>query len=369
MCATRLIPVAVKLGLSGSAPLIDRANSGLKLPWTVETLTPTFSNTLPFISPCTPPPVSVRPVSAPSPATLERCHGVYSNAASLPASRSIASNSAQMPSRRLSNQVLARAVKGLQSVIGLQFQSGASTYRLALAKACPIRQGKPMVPLSFAHHEFALTTGNPRATALYWPAENALLVADLHLEKASWFAARGQLLPPYDSRETLERIALAQRQTGARRVYCLGDSFHDANGPARLEPHAAGMLAALVRVADWVWITGNHDATLDLAGTVVEELSLGGIHLRHEARPGETAPELSGHYHPKLRLTVRGRAISRPCAVRSDNRMILPAFGALTGGMDAGDPVILSALQPAARIDAVLPAAGKLVQYPLWRAA
>lgn len=226
-----------------------------------------------------------------------------------------------------------------------------------------------MVPLSFAGHDFALTTLDPRSTALFWPAENALVVADLHLEKASWFAQRGQPLPPYDSRETLERLALALRQTGARRVYCLGDSFHDRSGPSRLEAHAAGMVAALVRVVDWVWITGNHDAALSVEGTVLDELALAGIHLRHEARAGETAPELSGHYHPKLRLTLRGRQIARPCAVASESRMILPAYGTLTGGMNAADPAILAALQPAGRIDAVLPAAGKLVRYPLWRAA
>jgi DNA ligase-associated metallophosphoesterase len=180
---------------------------------------------------------------------------------------------------------------------------------------------------------------------------------------------RGQPLPPYDSRETLERLATALRETGARRVYCLGDSFHDSRGPDRLEAHAAGMLAALVRVVDWVWITGNHDHALDLPGTVVDELAVRGLHLRHEALAGETAPELSGHFHPKLRITVRGRQIARPCAVASDNRMILPAYGALTGGMNAGDPAILSALQPAKRINAVLPAAGRLIQYPLWRAA
>jgi len=226
-----------------------------------------------------------------------------------------------------------------------------------------------MVPLSFASQDFALVPGGARAAALFWPAENALVLADLHLEKASWFAARGQPLPPYDSRETLERVALALRHTGARRVYCLGDSFHDGEGPARLEPHAAGMLAALVRVADWVWITGNHDRALAVEGTVMDELTAAGIHLRHQARRGETAPELSGHFHPKLRLAVSGRRIARPCAVASENRMILPAFGALTGGMNAADPAILAALQPAARINAVLPAAGRLVQYPLWRAA
>lgn len=231
-----------------------------------------------------------------------------------------------------------------------------------------------MVPFSFAGQEWRLCGGGRGGgsgpAALFWPQENALLVADLHLEKASFFAKHGQMLPPYDSRETLERVALALRETGARRVFCLGDSFHDAAGAARLEPHAAGMLAALTRVTDWVWITGNHDAAaIPEGGTIVDELAVSGMILRHEAKAGETAPELSGHFHPKLRLTVRGRQIARPCAVRSETRMILPAFGALTGGMNANDPAILTALQPARAIDAVLPAAGKLVQYPLWRAA
>lgn len=227
-----------------------------------------------------------------------------------------------------------------------------------------------MVPLSFANHEMRLVHGR----ALYWPRENALLVADLHLEKASFFAQRGQMLPPYDSRETLERLALAMRETGARRVYCLGDNFHDSKGAARLEPHAAGMLAALVRVADWVWITGNHDHDLadppdgTLGGTLADELEVGGIALRHRARAGVVEPELSGHFHPKLVVKTRGRRIARPCAVRSENRMILPAFGTLTGGMDASAPEILSALQPAREIAAVAAAGDRLVEFPLWRA-
>lgn len=229
-----------------------------------------------------------------------------------------------------------------------------------------------MVPFSFAGQEFRIGASR----ALFWAKENALLVADLHLEKASFFARHGQMLPPYDSRETLERVALAIRETGARRVFCLGDNFHDSAGAQRLEPHAAGMLAALTRATDWVWITGNHDAELNgiEGGTPVEELLTGGLILRHRARKGETAPELSGHYHPKLRLSVRGRAIARPCLVAADDgrgggRMILPAFGALTGGMDAGDPAILAALQPASGIDALVPAADRLARFPLWRAA
>ena len=227
-------------------------------------------------------------------------------------------------------------------------------------------------PFPFAGHELALGQGR----ALYWPVERALLVADLHLEKASWLAQRGQMLPPYDSRDTLERLADAVRITDARRVITLGDNFHDDAGALRLDAHCTGMLEALTRALDWVWITGNHDEELPrgFGGTIVPELEVGGITLRHEARAGETAPELSGHYHPKLRMTVRNRHIARPCAVlgRSKSgaeRMILPAFGTLTGGLDAGAPEILGALQPARQIEALMPAKGRIARFPLWLAA
>nr|WP_137677787.1 ligase-associated DNA damage response endonuclease PdeM [Parerythrobacter lutipelagi] len=229
-----------------------------------------------------------------------------------------------------------------------------------------------MVPLSFAHEEFALLRNN----ALYWPRENALLVADLHLEKGSFFARHGQMIPPYDSRETLERIANAIRETGARRVYTLGDNFHDSAGSQRLEDHAAGMLAALTTATDWVWITGNHDPEMEAryGGTLAEELGIGGLVLRHEARKGETRPELSGHFHPRLKLVVQGRHIRRPCAVvghgdTGADRLIMPAFGAYTGGMDAADPVIISAMQPAQSVDALVHAGKKVATFPLWRQA
>lgn len=227
-----------------------------------------------------------------------------------------------------------------------------------------------MVPFSFAGQEFRLGASLGNGRALFWPAEQALLVADLHLEKASHFARFGQMLPPYDSRETLERIALAIGATGARRVFCLGDNFHDSGGADRLEPHAAGMLAALTRVTDWVWITGNHDVKGGAApGNHLGEVEIAGLILRHEARPGDEKPELSGHFHPKLRVTARGRNISRPCAVASETKLILPAFGTLTGGMDAADPAILRAMQPARAIDALVPAGDRLTRFPLWREA
>jgi DNA ligase-associated metallophosphoesterase len=239
-----------------------------------------------------------------------------------------------------------------------------------LAKRIGIGQGKAVVPLSFAssfefcRQEMRLVQGR----ALYWPREGALLVADLHLEKGSFYAAHGQLLPPYDSRETLNRVAQAVRETGARRVFCLGDNFHDKGGPGRLEPHAAGMLAALTCALDWVWIAGNHDGR-SASGTVVEEIEVSGLLLRHRALAGETRPELSGHFHPRLTISARGRRISRPCAVRSEQRLILPAFGALTGGMDAASPEIFAAIRAVSKIDAVAALRQRLVEYPLWRAA
>lgn len=221
-----------------------------------------------------------------------------------------------------------------------------------------------MVPFSFAGEEMALLDGG----ALYWPREQALLVADLHLEKASFYARFGQMLPPYDSRETLERVAAAIRASGARRVFTLGDNFHDGAGASRLEPHAAGMLAALTRVVDWVWIGGNHDAGA-APGTMLDELAIGALVLRHEAQPGELKPELSGHFHPKLRIAARGRSVARPCWAASERKLILPAFGAFTGGLDVADPAIIAAMQPASAVHAVLPVRGQLVQVPVWREA
>lgn len=228
-------------------------------------------------------------------------------------------------------------------------------------------------PLPFAGQELALADGR----ALYWPAERTLLVADLHLEKASWHAAHGAMLPPYDSRATLERLADILKACDARRVITLGDNFHDNPGALRLEPFAKGMLEGLIRSRDFLWITGNHDEEMarSFGGAVARELMLGGITLRHEARPGESAHELSGHYHPKLRIRVRNRHIARPCAVLGRRpsggaeRMILPAFGAFTGGMDAAAPEIRAALQPSEILEALVPAKGQLARFALTPAA
>lgn len=198
------------------------------------------------------------------------------------------------------------------------------------------------VSLSFAGQRFV----PQQCGALFWPGRNALLVADLHLEKASFYGLHGQFLPPYDSFDTLRCLIDAVETTGATRLWCLGDSFHDAGGAERLPTTARGVLERLTRDLDWVWITGNHDhgSAGVLGGRVMVEAAVDGIVLRHEAAANDSAPEISGHFHPKLRLTVRGRRIVRRCFAVTPTKLVLPAYGALTGGLDVGDPALARAL-------------------------
>ncbi|QLC22332.1 ligase-associated DNA damage response endonuclease PdeM [Parasphingopyxis sp. CP4] len=218
-----------------------------------------------------------------------------------------------------------------------------------------------MVRFSFSGHDLVAL---PQA-ALFWPARKALLVADLHFEKASWFARFGQMLPPYDSEATLADLEALVAATDARELWCLGDSFHDSAGSERMSPKARDTLASLTDRIDWTWITGNHDEAInaDHGGTVIEEAEVDGLLLRHEADPRETRPELSGHFHPKLRIRLRGKGVSRRCFVATERKLILPAFGALTGGLDAGHPEIIRAVGPDAQ--ALVPVQDRLLRFPL----
>ena len=218
-----------------------------------------------------------------------------------------------------------------------------------------------MVPLSFAGESFIAASGG----ALYWPAQDALLVADLHLEKASWFARGGQFLPPYDSLATLTALAAEVARFGARRLLCLGDSFHDRFGCDRLPAAARAVLIEMTSALDWQWIVGNHDPGFadHGGGTLVDELEINGIVLRHEADRTDPRPEISGHFHPKLRLQIRGRQVSRRCFVASASKLILPAFGSLTGGLDASHPEILRNVGGGAA--ALVPVSDRLLRFPL----
>ena len=217
------------------------------------------------------------------------------------------------------------------------------------------------VALSFAGHGFV-----PQPCgALFWPARNALLLADLHLEKASFYGVHGQFLPPYDSLDTLACLIDAVEATGATRVIALGDSFHDHRGAARLPVAARETLRRLTTDLDWLWITGNHDdaSAAVLGGRVAVAARVDGIALRHEALPGDPDPEISGHFHPKLRLTLRGRRVVRRCFAVTPTKLVLPAYGALAGGLDVTDPAFARAV--GAPLAALVATRERLLRFPV----
>jgi DNA ligase-associated metallophosphoesterase len=179
--------------------------------------------------------------------------------------------------------------------------------------------------------------------ALVWPEQGVVAVADLHLEKGSALARRGTLLPPYDTRTTLARLEAVLARWAPRLVISLGDGFHDARASARLGTEDRARLARLVAAQDWLWLAGNHDPQppSGLGGRVAAEALIEGITFRH--RPEAAAVgEVAGHLHPSASLTVRGRRLTRRCFVADGTRLLLPAFGSYTGGLDVLDPAIAS---------------------------
>lgn len=175
-----------------------------------------------------------------------------------------------------------------------------------------------------------------RSGALYWPAEDALIVADLHLEKGSSFAARGQFLPPYDTRATLDRLAEVIELYEPSTVIALGDSFHDGSAFDRIGEESLAVLHALQEDRDWIWLTGNHDPMVParLGGYALEELRVGDLCLRHLPAGCRFGHEIAGHLHPAARLVMHGYVLRRPCFVSNGRRLVMPAFGAYTGGLN-----------------------------------
>lgn len=170
--------------------------------------------------------------------------------------------------------------------------------------------------------------------ALYWPAERTLLVADLHFEKLSSFAARGRLLPPYDTGLTLARLAGDLLRTGAETVIALGDSFHRDAGAASLVPPDRAALVALTGRVRWFWLSGNHDrAPHALGGECLSHVAVGGLMFAHEPRRGAVGL-VAGHLHPAARVRIDGRSVRRPCFVHDGRILLLPAYGASTGTLN-----------------------------------
>ncbi len=189
--------------------------------------------------------------------------------------------------------------------------------------------------------------------AMWVPAYGALIVADLHLEKGSAFAVRGQLLPPYDSRATLDKLEAEIVELDPAMVVLLGDSFHDTKAIPRMAAEDRTRLDRLAAGRDWLWLEGNHDrealardanTAARLPGRIVGDMALGPLRLTHEPEPltaeDDRRGEVAGHLHPAARVAAYGRGVRRPCFVTDGSRIVLPAFGAFTGGLNVRDPAI-----------------------------
>ncbi len=189
----------------------------------------------------------------------------------------------------------------------------------------------------------AVLTADPSG-GLFWPERKAVIVADLHFEKGSAFAARGAPLPPYDTNATLDRLAALLQRRQPDQVICLGDSFHDQGAGDRIAAEALDRIRAMTERYDWIWITGNHDPKPDplWGGRSMVDLVLGPLVLRHQAAAGlgSGTGEVSGHFHPKARVKLRGRSASGRCFITDGHRLMLPSFGAFTGGLDVTAPQI-----------------------------
>ena len=178
--------------------------------------------------------------------------------------------------------------------------------------------------------------------AAFSPAHSTIIFADLHFEKGSAYARGRQFLPPYDTTNTLLRMGRAIARHKPARVIALGDSFHDRDAADRLGPEERGMLEAMGRETQFVWIAGNHDPHPPawLGGEIADTWQMGGLIFRHEPLPLFQPGEVAGHLHPCASVSKWGRSVRRRCFVSDGLRLILPSFGAYTGGLDVGDPAI-----------------------------
>ncbi len=218
------------------------------------------------------------------------------------------------------------------------------------------------VPLRFAGHDLLL---DPLG-AVIWPEAGLLAVADLHLEKGTAAALQGSLMPPWDTALTLDRLETLIARWTPSIVVALGDSFHDRHGLARMDPANQARLHAWTRQTRFVWVLGNHDPepAPGLAGTMTHCWSLGGLDFCHQARPGDgRRPELVGHHHPKASIPTRAGTVTRPCFVAGASRLMLPALGAYTGGLDVASPAIACLFPQGAR--AFLLGKGRLFGFPI----
>jgi DNA ligase-associated metallophosphoesterase len=199
---------------------------------------------------------------------------------------------------------------------------------------------KPVAPAAAAEIFVAGQFFTALVNGALWRADDRLLiVADLHLEKGSAFARRGEMLPPYDTAATLAALTAAIFRLEPACVIALGDSFHDNGGAERMSAYDRRALRALQTGRDWIWIAGNHDDDLpdNVGGERSDSLMIGELTLRHEPSAGEAYGEIAGHLHPAARVAGRGGSVRRRCFVGDGTRLVLPAFGAYAGGLNVLD--------------------------------
>lgn len=201
----------------------------------------------------------------------------------------------------------------------------------------------PRTEIIFAGHALVLDA----AGALFWPAESMLVVSDMHLEKSTYFAARGSLIAPYDTHDTLARLAALVDQYQPQTLLLLGDSFHDARAWERLDASLRTALQAIThRVPHCHWVEGNHDRQMlqQVPGARMEYQHRGGIAFNHERDAAEARPQIIGHYHPKITLPLATRKLRGPCFLVTPTLLVMPAFGSYTGGLDLHDPAFFDLL-------------------------
>lgn len=202
------------------------------------------------------------------------------------------------------------------------------------------------------------------AGALFWPARATLIVSDLHFEKGSSFAARGVMLPPYDTRATLFRLQALIAKYRPARVVSLGDAFHDRGAEARMDDEDGALLESLLSRAEWLWVLGNHDPEPPArfaAETAIEHRD-GPFVFRHEPVDGAAEGEICGHLHPCARIATEGRSLRRRCfaVCASGDRLVMPAMGAFTGGLNILDDAYAGVIR-----DPVAWAIGRGGVYPI----
>ncbi len=208
----------------------------------------------------------------------------------------------------------------------------------------PRKATRALPPMAIVGATVEAKLGGVTVTALpegaLWIAEaKALVVSDLHLEKGSSFALRGQMLPPYDTHAVLMRLTDLMLRLSPEIIVSLGDSFHDGGGPARMDARDRQLLGVLMSRCDWVWVEGNHDgkAPETMGGAVRDVLHLGALVLRHHPTGGAAPGEIAGHLHPCAKVAGRGGSVRKRCFALGHDRLVMPAFGAFTGGLNVCD--------------------------------